>query len=98
MDRSGGVHSLLFYTSSTLDLLPVSRLASRKIIIEQNIKSRTGPALYAFSLLGCLGKDLYMLHDPQCMYVHKPDLFLCSLSMAASARMSASVAFGPISV
>jgi hypothetical protein len=33
-------------------LLPATRLASRKIAIEQNVKSRTGPALYVFSLLG----------------------------------------------
>jgi hypothetical protein len=32
-------------------LLPVTRLASRKILIEQNIKRRTGPALCLFSLL-----------------------------------------------
>jgi hypothetical protein len=33
-------------------LLPATRLASRKILIEQNIKRRTGPALCVFSLLG----------------------------------------------
>jgi hypothetical protein len=33
-------------------LLPATRLASRKILIEQNIKKRTGPALCVFSLLG----------------------------------------------
>ncbi len=33
-------------------LLPATRLASRKMLIEQNIKRRTGPALYVFSLLG----------------------------------------------
>ncbi len=34
-------------------ILPASRLVSRKILIEQNIKIRTGPALwYAFNLLG----------------------------------------------
>jgi hypothetical protein len=27
------------------NLLPVTRLASRKILVEQNIKKRTGPAL-----------------------------------------------------
>jgi hypothetical protein len=32
-------------------LIPVTRLASRKILIEQNIKRQTGPALYVFSLL-----------------------------------------------
>jgi hypothetical protein len=32
-------------------LLPATRLASRKILIEQNIQRRTGPALYVFSLL-----------------------------------------------
>jgi hypothetical protein len=34
------------------DLLPATRLASRKILIEQNIKRRTGPALHVLSLLG----------------------------------------------
>jgi hypothetical protein len=34
------------------DLLPATRLACRKILIEENIKRRTGPALYVFSLLG----------------------------------------------
>jgi hypothetical protein len=32
-------------------LLPATRLASRKILIEQNIKRQTGPALYVISLL-----------------------------------------------
>jgi hypothetical protein len=45
------IHFLLLCTSSTLGLLPVSRLASRKILTEQNIKRRTGPALYVISLL-----------------------------------------------
>jgi hypothetical protein len=31
-------------------LLPATRLASRKILIEQNIKKGIGPALYEFSL------------------------------------------------
>jgi hypothetical protein len=34
-------------------LLPASRLAGRKIPIEQNIKRRTGPALYVF-LASCV--------------------------------------------
>ncbi len=33
-------------------LLHVTRLASRIILIEQNIKKRTGPAFYEYSLLG----------------------------------------------
>jgi hypothetical protein len=33
-------------------LLPATRLASRKILTEHNIKRQTGPALYVFSLLG----------------------------------------------
>ncbi len=32
-------------------LLAVTRLGSRKILIKLNIKKRTGPALYIFSLL-----------------------------------------------
>ncbi len=50
LNRYGGVHSLLFGTS-TLGLLPVTRLASREILVEPNIKRQTGPALYVFSLL-----------------------------------------------
>jgi hypothetical protein len=45
VDRYGGVHSLLRCTSRTLGLLPATRLASREILIEQNIKKWTGPAL-----------------------------------------------------
>jgi hypothetical protein len=45
VDRYGGVHSLLHCTSITLGLLPATRLASRNILIEQNLKNRTGPAL-----------------------------------------------------
>ncbi len=45
MDRYGGVHSQLICTSRKLGLLPATRLASRKILIEQNIKNQTGPAL-----------------------------------------------------
>jgi hypothetical protein len=45
VDRSDGVYSLLLCTSSTLDSLPANRLASRKILIEQNIKKQTGSAL-----------------------------------------------------
>ncbi len=39
------------YTRITPGVLPSSRLASRKILIEQNIKKRTGPALCV--LYGC---------------------------------------------
>jgi hypothetical protein len=41
------VEYILCYGSPTehLDPLPTTRLASRKILIEQNIKKRTGPAL-----------------------------------------------------
>ncbi len=48
VDRYDGVHSLL---QCSWGLLPATRLDSRKILIEQNIKSRTGPALCVFSLL-----------------------------------------------
>jgi hypothetical protein len=41
----GGVHSLLLCTRLHGGLLPVTRLPSRKILSEQNIKKRTGPAL-----------------------------------------------------
>jgi hypothetical protein len=51
VDRYGGVHSLPLCTIRTLGLLLVTRLASRKILIEQNIKKLTGPALYV--LCGC---------------------------------------------
>jgi hypothetical protein len=33
-------------------LLPATRLAGRKILIELNMERLTGPALYLFSLLG----------------------------------------------
>jgi hypothetical protein len=46
VDRYGEVHSLLICTSSPLGFLPATRLASRKILIEQNIKKQTGPALW----------------------------------------------------
>jgi hypothetical protein len=40
-------------------LPPATRLVGRKILMEQNIKRLTGPALYIFSLLGihihCMG-------------------------------------------
>jgi hypothetical protein len=49
------------------DLLPVTRIASSKILIEQNIKKRTGPALCVLCGRGpegavslgerCTGKD-----------------------------------------
>ncbi len=48
VDRYGGVHSLLICTIGILDLLPATGLASRKILIQQNIKKRTGPALWLF--------------------------------------------------
>ncbi len=46
-DRYGGVHSLLICTAVHWGwgLLPATRLASREILVEQNIKKRTGPAL-----------------------------------------------------
>jgi hypothetical protein len=45
--RSDGVHSLLVCTSSTLEspTCHVTRLDSRKILIEQNNKKQTEPAL-----------------------------------------------------
>jgi hypothetical protein len=51
VDISDGVHYLQLCTTVNRSLLPVTRLASRKILIEQNIKRRTGPALCVFSLL-----------------------------------------------
>jgi hypothetical protein len=54
VDRSGGVRYIPCYGAPAEQWgpLPVSRLASRKIPIEKNIKRWTGPALYVFSLLG----------------------------------------------
>jgi hypothetical protein len=43
------VHSLLVCISSTLES-PTCLLAGRKILIDQNIKTWTGPALCVFSL------------------------------------------------
>ncbi len=45
VDRYAGVHSLLCGPAEHWSLLPATRLASRIILIEQNIKKRTGPAL-----------------------------------------------------
>jgi hypothetical protein len=45
VDRYGRVHSLLLCTIVLWGLLPATRLAGREILIEQNIKKRTGPAL-----------------------------------------------------
>jgi hypothetical protein len=50
-------------------LLPVSRLVSRKILNEQNIKRRTGQALCVFSLLGgdCLhARYVSVMCRPKC--------------------------------
>jgi hypothetical protein len=41
VDRYGRVHSLLIW-----GLLPATGLARRILLIEQNIKKRTGPALW----------------------------------------------------
>ncbi len=47
VDRYGGVHPLLICTSSPLGFPTCHhRVASRIILIEQNIKKRTGPALW----------------------------------------------------
>jgi hypothetical protein len=45
-------------------LLPATRLGSSKIFIEQNIKRRTGPALYVFSLLA-YRTLVYTVYTPQ---------------------------------
>jgi hypothetical protein len=45
VDRYGIVHSLLHAPTEHWGPLPASRLASRKILIEQNIKKETGPSL-----------------------------------------------------
>jgi hypothetical protein len=45
VDRYDGVCSLLRRASSTLGSPTCTRLASREILNEQNIKKRTGPAL-----------------------------------------------------
>jgi hypothetical protein len=46
VDSYSGVHSLLSAPAVYWGLLPATRLASRKILIQQNIKKRTGPALW----------------------------------------------------
>ncbi len=46
MDRYGRVHSQLICTSITLGSPTCHQLASREILIEQNIKKRTGPVLW----------------------------------------------------
>jgi hypothetical protein len=50
LDRYDGVHSLL---RCYWGLLPATRPARRKVLIEQNINRQTGPALCVFSFLGC---------------------------------------------
>jgi hypothetical protein len=55
VDRYGGAHSLLLCTRITLGLLPATRLAIREILLEQNIKKRTGPALCL--LCGCRQRE-----------------------------------------
>jgi hypothetical protein len=45
VDRYDGVHSLLLCIRITPESSTCTRLANRKILIEQNIKKRTGPAL-----------------------------------------------------
>jgi hypothetical protein len=68
-DKPNRVHSLLICTGCTLRLLPLSGLDSRKILIEQNIKRRTGPALYVFSLLGlCLTPSLLYYYSYTSIY------------------------------
>ncbi len=55
------------------DLLPATRLASRKILIEQNIKKRTGPALCVLSGLhrrrgvGGVGREGSTVHSKVCL-------------------------------
>ncbi len=64
VNRYGGVHSLPPRTSCTYWVsLPANRLASRKILIKQNIKRRAGPELYVFSLLGYVGYGVYVLYS-----------------------------------
>jgi hypothetical protein len=65
VDRYDGVHSLLQWWY--WGLLPATRLASRKILIEQKIKWRTGPALcvyIAFWPIPTIG----VFCTVQCMY------------------------------
>ncbi len=68
-------------------LLPATRLASRKILIEQNIKRRTGPAPYVFSLLGA---DLFPF-TPTLPVVSRdtpPTLSYTTLEMASRVFLS----------
>ncbi len=63
VDRYGTVHSLLICTSSILgsSTVPATGLASRKILIQQNIKKWTGPALWL--LCGLEYSKLFTLSD-----------------------------------
>jgi hypothetical protein len=57
-------------------LLPATRLASRKILIEQNIKRQTGPALCVFCLLGPypdLGVAMFVWGEAHQLLVHPPE-------------------------
>ncbi len=44
-------------------LLPATRLTSRKILIEQKIKKRTGPALYSMYSVYTLTTARLLLHN-----------------------------------
>ncbi len=52
-------------------LLPATRLASREILIEQNIKKRTGPSLCAEVYTPCGVEGL------QCNVLYRPSLLNC---------------------
>jgi hypothetical protein len=49
------------------DLLPVTRLASRKKLIEQNIKKRTGPALCVLCDLKGVSHEIFRALFLTCM-------------------------------
>jgi hypothetical protein len=55
VDKSDGVHSLLIFTSCTYTgslYLPMSEPPGEYVLLEQNIKRRTGQHSYVLSLLG----------------------------------------------
>jgi hypothetical protein len=53
VDRYGGVHPCYYAPAIYWGLLPATGLASRIILIERNIKKRTGPALCVLCCSEC---------------------------------------------
>jgi hypothetical protein len=89
VDRYGGVHSQLICTSIALGAggrLPATRLVSREILIEQNIKKRTGPALWL--LCGYIGRYIlcFSLSKVLSVIIHSYTAHASSVHMPGHGR------------